>query len=279
MSIFRPSELHAFLEELGISAKKSLSQNFLIDGNILDKICTLAEVAPGDRVLEIGPGPGALTQALLKKGAHVTAIEMDHVFATHLKRLDGNLTVIEGDFLALSLETLLQGNQRFKIVANLPYQITTPILAKLVPLHSLISSITVMVQREVAKRFVAKPNTKDYSSFTLFLEYYGKTTYGFTVEPTCFYPRPGVRSAVCRIDLSASYQLPEEAFFQLTRTAFQQRRKMLRASLKSLFQPEHIESALQALNLTPTARPEQLSLENFIALFHTLYSSSSTSAL
>jgi 16S rRNA (adenine1518-N6/adenine1519-N6)-dimethyltransferase len=271
MSIFRPTELRAFLEELGISAKKSLSQNFLIDGNILDKICALAEIEPGDQVLEIGPGPGALTEALLKRGAHVTAIEMDSIFATHLKRLGNNLNVIEGDFLTLPLEPLLTTkSKRFKVVANLPYQITTPILAKLAPMHALISSITAMVQKEVAKRFVAKPNTQDYSSFTLFLEYYGKTVYGFTVEPTCFYPRPNVQSAVCRIDLFPPPSPPSDTFFQLTRTAFQQRRKMLRASLKTLFTAEKIESALEALHLKPTTRPEELSLQDFIALFYAL---------
>lgn len=266
--LYRPSELKLFLQELGISAKKSLSQNFLIDGNILEKICRLAEVQLGDHILEIGPGPGALTEALLKKGALVTAVEKDKTFAKVLNRLGNHLVVIEEDFLTIDLESLLKSSQKFKVVANLPYQITTPILSKLVPCHHLISSIVVMVQKEVATRFVALPNTADYSSFTLFLQFYGNTTYGFTVGPNCFYPPPKVHSAVVKIDLKPCPNISTDRFFQMTRMAFQQRRKMLRVSLKKNY--PYIEEALMKLDLGLTCRPEQLSLEQFISLYQEL---------
>lgn len=269
MMLYRPSELRAFLNSLGISAKKSLSQNFLIDKNILDKICNLADIHPGDQIIEIGPGPGALTEALLERGAQVLAIEKDKTFAQALRRFSQNLVVLEEDFLTLPLEKYLQNNQKYKVVANLPYQITTPILTKLAPLHSYISSLTVMVQKEVAKRFVAPPNSKDYSSITLFLQFYGKTSYGFTVEPTCFYPQPNVQSAVVRIDLAPPPSVSPELFFHLTRSAFKQRRKMLRTSLKTLY--PQIETALSALGFPTTVRPEQLTLSDFIALFKMLH--------
>lgn len=269
--LFRPTELRAFLNELGIDAKKGLSQNFLIDGNILQKICTLADIRAGDRVLEIGPGPGALTEALLQRGAHVTAIEMDGVLAKMLGRLDGDLKVVEGDALTIPIESLLEGEERWKVVANLPYHITTPILALLAPLNERISSITVMVQKEVARRFIAKKNTADYSSFTLFLQFYGAVRYGFTVEPTCFYPRPKVQSAVVKIDLKPFPQVVAEDFFRLTRTAFKQRRKMLRASLKELYGAEQVEWALASLSFPNTTRPEDLSLDNFLDLFKKLH--------
>lgn len=274
MKLYQPSTLHHFLDELGLSARKSLSQHFLIDGNIIRKIIQAAELFPDDYVIEIGPGPGALTEALLDAGVKVLAIEMDHRFATALSRLqtpDARLEVIQADFLTFPLQEHLREvlkGKKAKVVANLPYQITTPILAKLLPLHAYLSSLTVMVQKEVGQRFVAHKGTSDYSSFTLFLQYYATTSYCFTVKPTCFSPPPKVHSAVMRCLLHPPPPVQEESsFFSLIRTAFQHRRKMLRASLKELYSPQEIEASLQSIHLNPQARPETLCLQEFIAFY------------
>jgi len=269
---YRPSELQAFLLSLGLSPKKGLSQNFLIDGNIISKIIQLADIQEDDEILEIGPGPGALTEALLLKKAHVTAVEMDQGFAnalTQLKTADHTLTVFCQDFLKFEIEDFCQKKgKKIKVVANLPYHITTPILAKLLPLHPYIESLTVMVQKEVGKRFVAQPGSKDWNSFSLFLRFYAEPQYGFTVEPTCFFPKPNVQSAVVKITLKPPPLVSDVTrFFLLTRTAFQQRRKMLKRSLKQLYSVEKLEAGLQHIGKTAEARPEDLSLDDFLRLF------------
>lgn len=272
--VYKPSELFPFLKEIGVYAKKSLSQNFLIDGNILTKIVGSAQVTAEDTIIEIGPGPGALTQSLLKTGAKVIAIEKDRAFAKALSRLqtlDCRLQIIEGDFLDFPLEDFLKNNlkpnQRAKVVANLPYHLTSPIIARLIPLHHVISSLTLMVQKEVAMRFVAKKNSPDYSSFTLFLEYFSLSKYCFSIEPSCFYPKPKVRSAVVHLTLiSPKIRVPSD-FFKMVRTAFQKRRKMLRSSLKELYGSEKIENSLEKLGLNTQSRPESLSLQEFISFF------------
>ena len=265
--VYQPTQLHAFLNSLNTRAKKSLSQNFLIDGNILRKIVKTADVQEGDLVVEIGPGPGALTQALLQAGAHVIAIEKDPVFAEALERLqteDHRLTVLCEDVLATSFETQIP--RTAKVVANLPYHITSPVLARLLPLQTLFSSITVMVQKEVGERMTASQGTSAYSSLTLFMQYYCAATYSFTVEPTCFFPAPKVQSAVIKLELKESRkEIDAERFFLLTRSAFGKRRKMLRSSLKEVFPA--IESALLRAGIPGTSRPEELLLTDFIRLF------------
>lgn len=269
MALYKPSALRAFLEEIGASPKKSLSQNFLIDGNIIRKIVTFAGVQKGDSVLEIGPGPGVLTEELLARGAHVLAVEKDRKFAAALPRLqteDVRLTVVEGDILEQDLSKLLK--PRTKLVANLPYQITTPILTTFLPKREFFESITVMVQKEVSARFLAEPSTKDYSSITVFVQFYSHPEYGFTVEPTCFYPPPRVKSSVVKFTLQDSPPVSsEEAFFAMTRRAFQQRRKMLRASLKHDYPIESIDRGLEKIGKGLQVRPENLSLADFLILF------------
>ncbi|MBS0647978.1 MAG: ribosomal RNA small subunit methyltransferase A [Verrucomicrobia bacterium] len=269
MALYKPSALRAFLEEIGASPKKSLSQNFLVDGNIIRKIVSLAHVQPGDFVLEIGPGPGVLTEELLARGAHVLAVEKDRKFAAALPRLqtpDHRLTVIEGDILEQDLSKLLK--PKTKLVANLPYQITTPILTAFLSKREFFESITVMVQKEVAARFSARPGTKDYSSITLFVQFYSQPTYGFTVEPTCFYPPPRVKSSVVKFTLQDPPPVSSEgAFFALTRRAFQQRRKMVRTSLKNDYDLASIDRGLEKIGKGLQVRPENLSLTDFLILF------------
>lgn len=274
--MYRPSELHLFLNELGIAPKKGLSQNFLIDGNIIRKIVKAAHVQPQDIVLEVGPGPGSLTQALLEAGAQVIAVEKDPVLAQALERLQTptqQLQVICQDILQFPLNDYLTANRQVKVIANLPYHLTTPILVYLLSQRQFFSSLTVMVQEEVARRFTAKPSSKEYGSFTVFLQFYTFPHYAFNVSHHCFFPAPKVDSAVVHMDIKSipALEQGEEAFFEITRTAFKQRRKMLRASLKGLFKPERMEEALKSIGQNPLARPEDLSLDEFILLYRKLY--------
>lgn len=279
MPIYKPSELRQFLNELGISPKKVLSQNFLIDGNIIRKIAAEAKVQPGDLVVEIGPGPGSLTEALLEAGAHVIAIEKDDTLANALNRLSsskGTLEVFCDDVMQFSIEEHLRkrlaSGQKAKLIANLPYHLTTPILSHFVPLHDLFSHCVVMVQYEVARRFTAIPGTSEYSSYTLFLNFYSTPKYAFSVSKHCFYPEPSVESAVVNLTLKEPPAISTAPFFQMTRTAFSHRRKMLRGSLRDLYTSEAVTEALVALGLSPQTRPEELSLEQWLHLFHQLTS-------
>lgn len=267
-----------FLEGLGLNPKKALSQNFLIDGNIIRKIIASAYVQPGDTVVEIGPGPGSLTEAFLEANADVIAVEKDDVLANALNRLKGpgrQLEIFPADILEFPLEQelakRLRPGKKAKVIANLPYHITTPILVHLVKMHSVISELVVMVQEEVARRFIAKPCTKDYSSITVFLNYYSYPKYEFGISRNCFYPAPKVDSAMVRIELRKPPLVSnEKRFFEMTRRSFEHRRKMLRGSLREFYAPAAVESALEQIGKTPKARPEELSLDELIALFEKL---------
>lgn len=280
MPIYKPSELRQFLSSLQITPKKGLSQNFLIDGNILRKIVEVSNVAPGDVILEIGPGPGSLSEQLLEKGAAVIAVEKDPILAQALERLkspDRLLEVFCNDILTFPIEEklalFLPPDQKAKVIANLPYHLTTPILIRLVALRNTISSLTLMVQDEVAKRFTAVPGTPEYGSFTVFLNFFTTARYAFQVSKHCFYPEPSVQSAMVILELKAPPTVSnEEQFFRLTRTAFSQRRKMLRSSLRSLYSTEMITEALLSLHLNSQVRPEELSVDDFIQLFEKLHS-------
>ncbi len=272
LSLYKPSELRQFLQEIGIEPKKGLSQNFLIDGNILRNLVSAAQLKNEDTVLEIGPGPGALTEAFLNSGARVIAIEKDEKLAKHLKRLqNGKLEILIDDFRNIRIEQLLERRGKIKVVANIPYNVTGIILQKLLPKTHLIESIHLIVQREVAKRCVAEKGTKDYSSFSLFTRYHANPKLLFTVARSCFYPSPSVDSAILELKLkSPPVKAPYEPFFQLIRAAFQQRRKMLRTSLKTFFPSNQVGIALESLGLPKTARPQELGLEKFSALFFAL---------
>lgn len=272
MPIYKPSELRMYLEGLGMSPKKGLSQNFLLDGNIIHKIVALSELSKGDIVLEIGPGPGALTEALLEAGATVLAVEKDSVLADGLRRLEGNLKVFNADIMDFDFEKELAphlvNGKKAKVIANLPYHLTTPIITRFIPKHELLSKIVVMVQNEVAKRFTASPGSKEYGSITVFLNFYSHPKYGFKVSSNCFYPKPGVDSAMVGFDLRVPPTVSsEEDFFEMTRTAFGQRRKMLRSTLKELYSSQKVEEALEKIGCSHESRPEMLSLDQFLKLF------------
>lgn len=275
MALYKPTELHQFLNSLGIHPKKSLSQNFLIDGNIIRNIVKTAKVEPGDVVIEIGPGPGSLTEALLGAGAHVIAVEKDAILAKALERLSsvgGTLEVHCADIMEFPLQEVLEKKgKKAKVIANLPYHVTTPIISNLVVKNEFISDIVVMVQDEVARRFTAHPGTSEYGSFTLFLSFYSTAHYAFKVSKNCFFPVPGVQSAVVHIEPKAPPAgIDEEVFFKITRTAFEHRRKALRASLRELYSPEKVMEALAKMGKQPLTRPEELSLDEFITFYKLL---------
>jgi len=265
MPIYKPSELH----QLGVRAKKRLSQNFLIDQNILEKICVAADIQKRDLILEIGPGPGALTEHMLKKGALVYAIEKDPELAEKLTRLKSErLTVFCADALEFPIDSL---PHNLKVVANLPYNITTPIIIRFIDKFPQITSLTVMVQREVGQRMVAEVNSAMYSSFTMFLSAYSTPHYCFTVKPNSFFPAPSVHSSVVHMSLKKfPFPFSEKEFFSMTRKAFGKRRKMLKSSLKEDYPQEKIGQALMELGINPSARPQELSLAEFGALFEKL---------
>ncbi len=251
------SELIPFLKSLETRPKKGLSQNFLVDPNIVEKIVALAEIGPDDSVLEIGPGPGALTEALLKRGAKVIAVEIDKVFATSLHRLqNGKLSIFQSDFLKFSMDLL---PKKIKVVANLPYHITAPILEKL--FANSFSSITIMVQKEVATRMMANPQTKDFGSLSLFVQFHSKIHSFFNVPSSCFYPRPKVDSTVLRLDSIPAHDIDP---FYLIHPAFQQRRKMISTVLK--YPKEEIKNGLLKVGARADARAEMLTLDQWIEL-------------
>jgi len=265
--MYRPRDLHELLKVLGTGPKKSLSQNFLIDGNIIRKIVDAAEVKEGEHVLEIGPGPGALTQELLARGAHVTAVEKDTYFAQHLSTLGGSLQVHCQDILDFDFSRIDQT----KVIANLPYHITTPIVTKLIQEHEKITSLVIMVQYEVARRMIAKPGSKEYGSLTVFLNYHTAPEFMFKVSRKCFHPQPKVDSAVVALTLkNPPFISNHERCLKLIRKAFGQRRKMLRKTWGEVFGVEAVSRELARLGLPSTVRPEELSLEQFINLFEGL---------
>lgn len=254
------SELLSLLTNLGTRPKKKLSQNFLVDPNISRKIIQTAKLEKQDTVLEIGPGPGALTAMLLEAGNQVIAVEMDKVFAKALHRLqNGHLTVFEKDFLKFPLTQL---PKHIKVVANLPYHITSLILEKLFSIS--FSSITVMVQKEVAERMMAKAGTKEYGALSIFVQFYTTPLDSFVVSPNCFYPAPKVDSTVIHLGYRKAPDVDPEKFFSLVHRGFQQRRKMLSSSLP--IPKDKTKEALLKIGSRADARPEALSLDAWVAL-------------
>jgi len=279
MSLFQPSQLFHFLESIGHKPSKRLSQNFLIDGNILRKILAAAHLQPGDLVIEIGPGPGVLTQGLLQQDVTVLAIEKDRLFAKALERLQTpshKLHVFQEDILSFPLEeklaSFVTNSKKAKLISNLPYHLTAPIFSKILPLENFLDTVIVMVQKEVAERMVAKKNSKNYSSFSLFTQFYSDPKLLFLVSPNSFYPAPKITSAVVECKLKPPpVGIDPMAFTLFVRKAFATRRKMLITSLKTAIDKERLLSALATLHLDEKVRPENLSLEEFLNLFKLLY--------
>ena len=259
--------------------RKKFGQNFLVDTHVLEKIPAAAGVGEEDCVLEIGPGIGTLTQYLAEKAGQVVAVEIDDKLIPILGETLGdcnNVHVIHGDILKQDLAALsaeYNGGRPFKVVANLPYYITTPIVMQLLSDHAPVKSITVMVQEEVAERMQAKPGTKDYGSLSLAVQYYARTEIAAYVPPNCFIPRPDVGSCVIHLDL---YDTPPvackdpELMFRLIRASFQQRRKMLtnaagNAGIAGITR-DTVAEALVSIGLPEKVRGEALDLAAWAAL-------------
>jgi 16S rRNA (adenine1518-N6/adenine1519-N6)-dimethyltransferase len=273
------------LNKYGMSAKKKFGQNFLIDSNVLEGIVEAAGVTADDCVLEIGPGIGSLTQYLAEAAGRVVAVEIDKSL---LKVLDdtlseyNNVTVINEDILKVDIEEIANkynGGRPMKVVANLPYYITTPIIMKLFESNAPLESITVMVQKEVADRMVEGPGSKDYGSLSLAIAYYANAIDVMTVPPSSFIPQPGVGSAVVKLE---KYDSPKVSvrdskyMFEIIRTSFNQRRKTISNSLSNNpslgVSRQEVQDALVSMGIDERARGEILSLEQFAELSDILQS-------
>lgn len=273
------------LKKYNFNFQKRFGQNFLIDSNILEKIVSAAEITKDDCVLEIGPGIGTMTQYLAESAREVIAVEIDKalmpILEDTLSSYD-NVTVINEDILKVDIRKLAeeknQGNP-VKVVANLPYYITTPIIMGLFESHVPLKSITIMVQKEVADRMQVGPGTKDYGALSLAVQYYAKPEVVAYVSPECFIPKPNVGSAVIRLD---RYDNPpvqvenEEFMFKVIRAAFNQRRKTLANGLGNAsdlnITRQQAQDALMELDFSPSIRGEALTLEEFAKLSNYLYS-------
>lgn len=265
-----PSALKRLLQAMQILPQKGLGQHFLVDSNILRKLVEVAQVQPADRVLEIGPGPGALTQALLDTGAHLLAVEKDPLLAEQLLRLqteDKRLVVACADFLSFPLP---QTKRPLKVVANLPYLSSRAILQKLLPLSPSISTLTLMMQWEVAQKMLAAVRSTTYGPLALLVQSYASARICFKVAPTCFYPPPKVWSAVVHLTLQRPPAADMEGLFALIQRAFRQRRKRLTSSLQNAFPTQVVHEALATLGLRQESRPHELTLRHFIELFENI---------
>ena len=265
-----PSQTRELLDQLGHRPKKQLGQNFLIDGNIVRKSLELAAVCPGDHVVEIGPGLGTLTRALLDAGAIVHAVEKDPVLARHMETLaqdEPRLHLIAGDALDHPLGDLPDEAGDYKIVANLPYAISTPWMAAVLA-GRLPSVMTLMLQKEAAQRYAAKPGSKQFGAISIFLRAAFEVRPGHDVSGSCFYPKPEVGSMLLHLVRKAVPLRFSAESTRLIREIFQQRRKQVSSLLRKATSEKAARwlASLEAAGIDPTARPEQIDTERWLAL-------------
>lgn len=279
MYLSNPTNTLAVINKHEFAFQKKFGQNFIIDEGIVNKIVREAGVTKDDFVLEIGPGIGTMTQFLCEQAGGVAAVEIDTNLIPILKETLAeydNVTIINEDILKVDIKKLAEeknGGKPIKVVANLPYYITTPIIMGLFESNVPIDSITVMVQKEVADRMQVGPGTKDYGALSLAVQYYSKPQVVINVPPECFIPRPNVGSAVIRL---TRYKEPpvkvrdEKLMFKLIRASFNQRRKTLANGLNNSpeinFSKEEITAAIESLHKGPSIRGEALTLSEFAAL-------------
>lgn len=277
-----PSNTIEVLQKYNFNFQKKFGQNFLIDTHVLEKIIDASEITKDDCVLEIGPGIGTMTQYLAESAREVIAVEIDKalipILGDTLKEYD-NVTIINDDILKVDINRIVQeknNGKPIKVVANLPYYITTPIIMGLFESHVPLKSITIMVQKEVADRMQVGPGTKDYGALSLAVQYYAKPEIVANVPPNCFIPRPNVGSAVIRL---TRYEEPpvkaadERFMFNLIRASFNQRRKTLVNGLQNgglELSKDAILSALEEMSLPATIRGEALTLSQFAQLSNIL---------
>lgn len=257
---------------------KSLGQNFLIDDSVLEDIVDGAEVGPEDLVIEIGPGVGTLTAQILKRAKRVVSIELDSDLIPILQAELGenqNFQLVHKDALKVDFNEIIGDEKSVKLVANLPYYVTTPIIAKLLNEGYDFKSLTIMIQKEVAERINAEPNCKEYGALSILVQYYCNTKIVRKVPPSCFIPRPKVESTVIKLEkLSkpAAEVRDKKLFFDIVRSAFNMRRKTLWNGVKSIgLNKELLEKAFQDANIDPKRRGETLSIEEFANLSNSIY--------
>lgn len=279
-----PQNTIAVLQKYNFNFQKKYGQNFLIDMHVLDRIMDAAEITKEDCVLEIGPGIGTMTQYLAERAREVIAVEIDQNLIPILNDTLSayhNVTVINDDVLKVDIERLCEeknAGQPMKVVANLPYYITTPIIMGLFESHVPLKSITIMVQKEVADRMQTGPGSKDYGALSLAVQYYAKPEIVANVPPNCFIPRPNVGSAVIRLtrhEVSPVAVEDERYMFALIRASFNQRRKTLVNGLTNggVSDKDSVLAALREMNLSETIRGEALTLEQFATLSNILKNS------
>ena len=275
-----PKETIAILNKYGFNFQKKFGQNFLIDTHVLEKIIRAADITKDDCVLEIGPGIGTMTQYLCENAGKVIAVEIDKnlipILTEDTLAAYDNVKVINSDVLKLDLKKLAEeenGGRPIKVVANLPYYITTPIIMGLFEAGVPLASITVMVQKEVADRMQAGPGSKDYGALSLAVQYYAEPYIAANVPPNCFMPRPNVGSAVIRLTLHEKPPVEvadEKLLFKLIRASFAQRRKTLVNGLTNSpelsFSKEEVTKALETCGFSATIRGEALTLAEFATL-------------
>ncbi|MET0629127.1 MAG: 16S rRNA (adenine(1518)-N(6)/adenine(1519)-N(6))-dimethyltransferase RsmA [Acidimicrobiia bacterium] len=273
MDLLTPTSIRALLDRHGIAPKKSLGQNFLADPNTARRIATLAALSPGDAVLEIGPGLGSLTLALLERGAEVRAVELDQRLALALADVLGPDTEVDvrvADALHAPLDQLLarDDGRGWTCVSNLPYNVAVPVVIRLLEEAPDVERVVVLVQREVGERLAAGPGDAQYGAVSVKVAYYSEASLLGVVPPTVFMPRPKVDSVLVGLVRRAAppVDVPEvAALFGLVRSGFGQRRKMLRRSLQPVL-GARTEAVLDAAGIAPTARAETLGLEQWAAV-------------
>ncbi len=275
-----PTNTIVILQKYNFNFQKKFGQNFLIDANILENIILAAEVTNDDCVLEIGPGIGTMTQYLCENAREVVAVEIDKKLIPILQEDTlfsyNNITIINEDILKVDINAIVQeknSGKPIKVVANLPYYITTPIIMGLFESHVPLESITIMVQKEVAERMQVGPGTKDYGALSLAVQYYAEPKIMMTVPASCFMPRPNVDSAVIKLTRHEKPPVQvkdEKLLFDIIRAAFNQRRKTLVNSLNNAsglnLNKESVLAALEAMELPATIRGEALTLSQFAVL-------------
>ncbi len=278
-NLANPKKTIEVLQNKNFNFRKKFGQNFLIDEHVLDKIIAAAEISKEDFVLEIGPGIGTLTQPLAEAAGKVVAVEIDRelipILTENLSEYD-NVEIINQDILKVDITAIAEeknGGRPIKVVGNLPYNITTPIVMGLLESDAPVESITVMVQEEVGMRMQAVPGSKDYGALSLAVQYYAVPYLAAHVPPNCFMPRPKVGSAVIRMTLLREPPVKvsdEKLLFAVIRASFNQRRKTLLNSLKNAqglsFTKEEILAALKKTGIQESVRGESLTLEQFAAL-------------
>ncbi|HBM16217.1 MAG TPA: ribosomal RNA small subunit methyltransferase A [Lentisphaeria bacterium] len=265
------NDLLSIIEQTGIYPSKKLGQNFLIDENLLNFIAKTADVKKDENIIEIGPGLGSLTERILESEAMLTAIEFDHKLFDYLKfkyKSRENITLINEDACRTDYTKLTANIPEYRLISNLPYSISTPLMAKFADLENPPAGMLLLLQKETALRFIATPNTKDYGSITIRLQLLYQGELVRTVSPNVFFPKPDVQSAILKLTRKTVYPdiSARKKVDAIVKTAFLKRRKKLKNTIAPLFGERAIEKAFSEMGLNPNARPEDISPQDYLIL-------------